>query len=219
MTDQNIVNQTQKFVRKKLEGEGSGHDWWHIVRVVNNAKTIAKKEGGDLFVIELAALLHDIADWKFHDGDSSIGANITRQWLTKKAVDPSVIDEVAYIVEHISFKGGTNSMPMRTIEGKIVQDADRLDAVGAIGIARAFAYGGAAGRQIYNPDIKPKQYQSFESFKNTITENHTINHFYKKLLLLKDNMNTKTAKQLAKHRHQFMKAYLQEFYKEWDGHQ
>ncbi len=216
-TNRSVLDKTQDFVKEKLEGEGSGHDWWHIVRVVNNAKAIAKKEGGDLFVIELAALLHDIADWKFNNGDSSIGAEVTREWLSKFKVEHSKVEEVAYIVEFISFKGGTNVHAMRTLEGKVVQDADRLDAIGAIGIARAFAFGGSAGRSMYNPEISPMEYKSFESFHSSITDNTTINHFYEKLLLLKERMNTKTGKKMAENRHEFMENYLEQFYTEWEG--
>lgn len=216
-TNKIVLEKTRAFVEEKLKGEGSGHDWWHIIRVVNNAKAIAQQEGGDAFVIELAALLHDIADWKFHDGDSTVGPRVTREWLQKLKVESVVIERVAYIVEHISFKGGKNPHRMQTLEGKIVQDADRLDAIGAIGVARAFAFGGAAGREIYNPSVPPKQYDSFESFKNAVTTNHTVNHFYEKLLLLKDKMNTATGRQKAQERHAFMEKYLQQFYAEWEG--
>jgi uncharacterized protein len=212
-----ILDKTRKFVREQMEGEGTGHDWWHIVRVVNSALHIAEKEGGDLLVIELAALLHDIADWKFNDGDTTVGARVAREWLQKVGARDAVIEEVAYIVEHVSFKGGTNMHVMKTTEGKIVQDADRLDAMGAIGISRAFAFGGAFGRTLYNPDVKPNEYDSFKTFKNTASDNHTINHFYEKLLLLKDRMNTKTGRQLAKQRHEFMENYLKQFYAEWEG--
>lgn len=215
-TSKDVLDKTQQFVKQRMEGEGSGHDWWHIVRVVNTAKTIAVKEGGDLFVIELAALLHDIADWKFHGGDTTVGSQVTREWLLTLDTSNNVIDQVAYIVKYISFKGGSNTHKMKTIEGKVVQDADRLDALGAIGIARAFAYGGAAGREMYSPSITPRRGQAIEHFKQT-TGNHTINHFYEKLLLLKDRMNTKTAKEMAGTRHDYMQKYLDEFYAEWEG--
>lgn len=218
MTQAQIVQKTADFVKEKFSHEGTGHDWWHMYRVWQLAKQIAQGEkGADLFVVELGALLHDIADWKFHDGDSSVGGKAAREWLENQQVDHRVIDEVAFIVEHISFKGGTNQTPMRSLEGKIVQDADRLDALGAIGIARAFAYGGSVSREIYNPDVKPKQYGSLDDFKKQIADNHTVNHFYEKLLLLKDRMNTKTGKKIAEQRHEFMEMYLKEFYKEWDG--
>lgn len=200
-----------------MEGDTTGHDWWHVVRVVNNAKTIATKEGGDPFIIELTALLHDIADWKFHDGNSASGAKISRDWLETLKVDAGVVEQVAYIVEHISFKGGTNTHVMQTLDGQIVQDADRLDALGAVGIARAFATGAVLGNAIYDPEVAPKNYKSPEEFKKELKNNHTINHFYEKLLLIKDKMNTQTGKNLAAHRHKFMERYLQEFYKEWGG--
>jgi uncharacterized protein len=211
-----VVDRTRSFVKSKLEGEGSGHDWWHVVRVVENAKTIAAQEGGDLFVIELAALLHDIADWKFHDGDSTIGAKISQEWLLDLEVSKDIAEHAAYIVEHISFKGGTNRHIMRTLEGKIVQDADRLDALGAIGIARAFAYGGSVGRLLYDPGSQPTMLTSFDSYKK-VQNGTTINHFYEKLLLLKDRMNTKTGKAMALNRHKFMEKYLEQFYAEWSG--
>lgn len=217
VSSKKVLEETREYVRAKMEGEGSGHDWWHIVRVVENAKTIAAKEGGDLFIVELAALLHDIADWKFNSGDSTVGARVSREWLSKLSVDEEIIEQVAYIVEHISFKGGTNKHKMKTLEGKIVQDADRLDALGAIGIARVFAFGGAHGRQIYVPGMKPRQYDSVEAVQKALHDNHGINHFYEKLLQLKDKMNTKTGKQMAENRHKFMENYLEQFYAEWEG--
>ncbi len=212
-----IIKQTEEYVRQKLEGEGSGHDWWHIVRVVNNAKAIAKQEGGDMFIVELGSLLHDINDWKFNDGDSTVGANEAKKLLEQLGCAKKVCEHVGYIVEHVSYKGGTNKHAMKTIEGQIVHDADRLDALCAIGVARAFAFGGSAGRVMYDPGVKPKEYSSFESFAGAITQNHTINHFYEKLLLLKDKMNTKTAKKMAKNRHEYMEKYLRQFYAEWEG--
>jgi uncharacterized protein len=218
MTNKQTLDKTRAYVRKTMEGEGSGHDWWHIVRVVNNALGIAKKEGGDLFVIELGALLHDIADWKFHNGDSSVGPRVTREWLQTLQVPEETISQVAYIVEYISFKGGTNMHKMKTLEGKIVQDADRLDALGAIGIARVFAYGGAHPRPIYNPELKPLEtFESFEAYQQAMRQSSSLNHFYEKLLKLKDFMNTKTAKGIATQRHTFMEAYLEQFYAEWNG--
>lgn len=216
-TNDLILDKTREFVKQKMQGEGTGHDWWHVARVVNTAMSIAKKEGGDLLVIELAALLHDIADWKFNDGDTTVGAKVAREWLLSIGTDNKAVEDVVYVVEHISFKGGTNAHVMKTIEGKIVQDADRLDAIGALGIARTFAFGGAAGRPIYDPTVKPKEYESFKSFKSSISNNHTINHFYEKLLLLKDKMNTRTGQELAKQRHEFMEKYLHQFYAEWEG--
>ncbi len=215
MNQAEIIQATAAYVRQTLEGEGSGHDWWHIVRVWNLAKRIGAIEGADPFVVELAALLHDIADWKFHDGDLGAGARVARVWLEKQPVPKEIIVHICDIVEHVSYKGAGVATEMATLEGKIVQDADRLDAIGAIGIARTFAYGGHKNREMYNPEMPPTLHQSFEEYKNSIGT--TINHFYEKLLLLKDRMNTATAKQIALERHQYMKEYLERFYKEWNG--
>jgi uncharacterized protein len=212
---EDIVLKTEQHVREKLEGEGSGHDWWHIHRVRNTALTLAKEEKTDVFVVELAALLHDIADHKFHDGDETIGPRVAGAWLEQLQVDESVTDHVKEIIRDVSFKGAGVNTPMRTIEGKVVQDADRLDAIGAIGIARAFAYGGYKKRELYNPEHSPTEHSSFEAYKSDTGP--TINHFYEKLLLLKDRMNTRTGKRIAEERHQFMELYLDRFYNEWDG--
>ncbi|HEY1063891.1 MAG TPA: HD domain-containing protein, partial [Candidatus Saccharimonadales bacterium] len=161
--------------------------------------------------------LHDIADWKFHDGDTEIGPRRTTEWLTKLGVEQPIVERVAYIVRHISYRGGTNQHVMETLEGKIVQDADRLDALGAIGIARTFAFGGAHGRSMYEPDQGPQSFDSFQEFKKNMKTGTTINHFYEKLLLLKDGMHTDTAKQIARARHAYMETFLDEFYAEWDG--
>jgi len=215
MTKKEIIAKTAKYVEEKLTGEGSGHDWWHIYRVWMLAKEIGKKEKGDMFVIELTALLHDIADWKFTGGDDTVGPRMAIEWLTGLNVKKEVVDEVADIIKNLSFKGAGVKSLMKTLEGKVVQDADRLDAVGAIGIARTFAYGGHAGREMYNPNIKPQTHKTFASYKKN--DSPTINHFYEKLLLLKDLINTKTAKKMAISRHKFMEMYLKEFYAEWDG--
>lgn len=218
MSAKATLQRTEAFVKEKMAGESTGHDWWHVARVVNNAKAIAAKEGGDLFVIELAALLHDIADWKFHDGDFSIGPRVTREWLSKLKVDDKIIEQVAYIVEHISFKGGTNVHKMKTLEGKIVQDADRLDALGAIGIARVFSFGGAQLRPIYDPNLTPvTEFKTFDEYKEATRNSSSINHFYEKLLKVRDFMNTKTGKKIAETRHKFMEKYLEQFYAEWEG--
>ncbi|MCR9133323.1 MAG: HD domain-containing protein [bacterium] len=210
-----MVLKTEQHVREKLEGEGSGHDWWHIHRVRNTALTLAKEEKADIFVVELAALLHDIADHKFHDGDETIGPRVAGAWLEQLQVDEFVINHVKEIIRDVSFKGAGVKTPMRTIEGKVVQDADRLDAIGAIGIARAFAYGGYKKRELYNPEHSPTEHSSFEAYKSDTGP--TINHFYEKLLLLKDRMNTRTGKRIAEERHQFMELYLDRFFNEWDG--
>lgn len=211
-----IIQKVADEVRAKLEGEGSGHDWWHIVRVWNMAKHIGAGEGADMFIVELAALLHDISDWKFNNGDDTIGPKIARQILEKYFVPTEIIDQVCDIIITASFKGaGVKTEKMKTLEGQVVQDADRLDAIGAIGIARAFAYGGHKNRQMYDPDKKPAEHQSKEEYIHN--EGSTINHFYEKLLLLKDRMNTETAKKLAESRHRFMEEYLDRFFQEWDG--
>ncbi len=212
---QHIIDQVAARVRSTLEGEGSGHDWWHIVRVWNTAKHLCEIERADFFVVELTALLHDIADWKFHDGDDTVGPRVAREILEEHNVDPAVIDHVATIISTMSFKGAGVATPMETLEGKIVQDADRLDAIGAIGIARTFAYGGNKNREMYNPEQKPVMHDSKETYSHN--GSHTINHFYEKLLLLKDRMNTQAAKQIAEGRHEFMEQFLKKFYSEWEG--
>jgi uncharacterized protein len=195
-----------------LENAEGGHDWWHIHRVWTNAKRIAKTEECDLLVVELGALLHDIADSKFHSGDEEIGPAIAGEFLRSIRVDPSTIEHVQQIIRHISFKSGFDKAAFSSKELDIVQDADRLDAMGAIGIARTFSYGGFKGRKIYNPEIAPNLNMSKEEYKNSAAP--SINHFYEKLLLLKDKMNTPTGKELAGQRHEFMEVYLKQFYSE-----
>jgi uncharacterized protein len=212
---QKIIQEVADEVRQRLEGEGSGHDWWHIVRVWNMAKHICNIEGADMVVVELAALLHDIADWKFHGGDDTVGPKMARQILEKHSVSVEVINQVCDIIKNISFKGAGVKSEMKTLEGAVVQDADRLDAIGAVGIARAFAYGGHKSWSMYDPEKKPSMHQSKEAYFNS--ESPTINHFYEKLLLLKDRVNTKTAKEIAEGRHVFMEEYLDRFFQEWDG--
>lgn len=210
-----IIQKTAEEVRRRLEGEGSGHDWWHVFRVWQMARRLGEEEGADLLVVELAALLHDIADWKFHNGDDTVGPKVAREIMKAQDVAEDTIAHVCEIIATMSFKGAGIPTEMRTIEGKIVQDADRLDAIGAIGIARTFAYGGNKGRLIHNPESKPILHQSKEEyFKSNGT---TINHFYEKLLLLADRMNTKTGKKLAEGRHRFMEEYLERFHSEWNG--
>lgn len=212
-----VIEKTKEFVRNKLEGEGSGHDWWHIHRVYNIAVNLAKDTNNkaDLYIIKLGALLHDIADWKFNGGDINVGAMVSRDFLKGLGVDEEIIEHVADIVKNISFKGSGEKSQMKTLEGMIVQDADRLDAIGAIGIARTFAYGGHDNREMFNPDIKPQNHKTFEEYKNS--RGTTINHFYEKLLLLKDLMNTESGRKYAEKRHKFMEEYLEEFYAEWEG--
>jgi uncharacterized protein len=216
MTDVELINKTADFLKEKFSGEGSGHDWWHMYRVWQLSKTIAAKEkGADLLTVELGALLHDIADWKFHDGSMEAGPKAAREWLEKLRVDDKTITHIEDIIRHVSFKGAGVPSDMKTLEGKIIHDADKLDAIGAIGIARTFAYGGANDREIYNPEEDPEQHGSFEAYKSS--KSHTVNHFYEKLLLLKDRMYTETGKQIAKHRHEYMEQFLDEFYAEWEG--
>jgi uncharacterized protein len=215
VSTEHIIEQTRQYVEVQLADDGSGHDWWHIYRVWMLAIKLAEAEGADRTVTELSALLHDIADWKFHGGDETIGPQKAREWLEQSGADSSTIDPVCEIVATISFKGAGVVTPMRTLEGKVVQDADRLDAIGAQGIARTFAYGGHKNRLIYHPDQKPVLHQSFADYKKN--KGHTINHFYEKLLLLKDRMNTQAGKKMARERHLFMEQFLERFFKEWDG--
>lgn len=209
------IQQTAAFVEERLKDAESGHDWWHILRVWNNTKLILQEEEGDAFVCELTALLHDIADSKFHGGDESIGPRVAAEFLTSIAVDPEVIAHVQQIILNMSFKASLGELTFHSKELEIVQDADRLDAIGAIGVARAFNYGGYKNREIYNPEIPFVENQSKEAYKNTTAP--TINHFYEKLLLLKDKMNSQTAQKIATGRHQFMESFLQQFYGEWNG--
>lgn len=215
MDKKKITDQTILYIKSKLSGEGSGHDWWHVYRVWKNAIHIAEFEQADLFVVELAALLHDIADWKFHDGNEDIGPQLAGEWMESVGVEEEVRIHVCRIIQDISFKGAGVATGMKTLEGRIVQDADRLDAMGAIGISRAFAYGGSKGREMYNPELKPEKHDSFEQYKKS--QGTSINHFYEKLLLLKELMNTETARKIADKRHAFMEEYLQEFFLEWEG--
>ena len=212
-----IIEKTKEFVKSKLLGEASGHDWWHTYRVWKNAITIGKKEKVDMVIVELAALLHDIADYKFNNGDASTSSKIVEEWLKGLNVDKEIITKVNDIIERISFKGANVKTEKFTNEYAVVQDADRLDAIGAIGISRVFAFGGIVGREIYNPEISVEKHDSFEQYKNSIQTSTSINHFYEKLLLLKDLMNTKTGKSLAQNRHSYMEEYLNKFMDEWNG--
>lgn len=211
-----ILESLQNQVKEKLSGEGTGHDWFHIERVRKVAMRIAATEKGvDLFVVEAGALLHDIADHKFHGGDATVGPKMAQTILESEDVDEIKAKKIIQIVEEISFKGAGVPTPMSSLEGKIVQDADRLDAIGAIGIARTFAYGGSKNRPIYDPNIKAVCHTSFAAYKTSTAP--TINHFYEKLLLLKELMNTMKGKQMAEKRHEFMEEFLTRFYMEWDG--
>ena len=208
------ISRTAQHVKVTLAGERSGHDWWHTYRVWQNALRIQAGEGGDRQVIELAALLHDVADWKLHGGDTTIGPDTAHRWLSSIGVDEPVIQQVCQIIADISFKGAGVKPATLTLEGQIVQDADRLDAIGAIGIARAFAYGGVKGRLIYDPDEQPHTHHSAESYLRS--QGTSVNHFYEKLLLLKDRMQTATGRALAEPRHQYMEEFLKQFLAEWD---
>ncbi|MEX0930925.1 MAG: HD domain-containing protein [Candidatus Paceibacterota bacterium] len=215
MDTKKVIVNTVFFVKQKLKDAEAGHDWWHIERVRKNALHIAEEEGVDLFVVELGALLHDIADSKFHDGDEDVGPKTAQEFLESQNVSEGVVVHVENIVRHISFKGSQHKQSWMSPELAVVQDADRLDSIGAIGIARVFTYGGYKNRELYNPEIEVKLELTREEYRKH--KGTTINHFYEKLLLLKDLMNTKTGKQLARSRHEFMKAYLTQFYAEWNG--
>ena len=209
------IEKTITYVKQQLANAEGGHDWWHIERVWKSAKKIAETENVNLLVIELGALLHDIADAKFHDGDEELGPQIAAVFMREINVDEETIQHVVQIIKHISFKGGKEAQTFASPELNVVQDADRLDALGAIGIARTFNYGGFKNREIFNPNIPPNLTMTKEEYKKS--DAPSINHFYEKLLLLKDLMNTETGKQLAIQRHVFMEQYLEQFYLEWNG--
>lgn len=215
MQRKEIIQKTIIFVKQSLSEAEGAHDWWHIYRVWKSTQLILKTEKANPLICELAALLHDIADHKFYDGDETIGPKKAKEFLISLNIDNEIIEAVIKIIENISFLGGHKKSNFSSPELAVVQDADRLDAIGAVGIARTFAYGGFKKREIYNPDIKPNLNMSKEEYKNSTAP--TINHFYEKLLLLKDKMNTKTGKKLAFERHNFMEQYLTQFYNEWNG--
>ena len=210
-----IIDNTILFVKQQLKNAEGGHDWFHIERVYKNALLIAEGEDCNLTVVKLGALLHDIADSKFHGGDETVGPKTARAFLESQNVKEDIILHVIAIIENISFKGGNFEKKFNSKELEIVQDADRLDAIGAIGIARTFNYGGFKNRPLYNPNIQPNMNMNKEEYKNS--ESPTLNHFYEKLLLLKDKMNTETGKEIAQKRHNFMVSFLSQFYAEWDG--
>lgn len=210
-----IIHNTVSFVKSKLQHAEGGHDWFHIERVWKNALLIADGEDCDLLVVQLAALLHDIADSKFHGGDETVGPRVARTFLESHHVAEHTIAHVVNIIENISFKGGNFQRNFHSRELDIVQDADRLDAIGAVGIARCFNYGGFKNRALYNPDIPPVLNMTKDDYKKS--DSPTINHFYEKLLLLKDRMNTETGRRIAQQRHQFMEDFLTQFYAEWNG--
>ena len=210
-----LIDTTISFVKEKLENAEGGHDWFHIERVYRNSLLIAKEEDCDTTIVQLGALLHDIADSKFHGGDETVGPRTARTFLESQNVEETIIQHVINIIENISFKGGNFEKKFNSKELEIVQDADRLDALGAIGIARCFNYGGFKNRTLYNPEIQPKLNMGKEEYKNS--ESPTLNHFYEKLLLLKDKMNTPTGKKIAEARHHYMEGFLEQFYAEWEG--
>jgi uncharacterized protein len=213
--DKILIEKTIAFVKEKLKDAEGGHDWFHIERVYNNALNIAQHENCDSTIVALGALLHDIADSKFHDGDETVGPKLAWEFLEKQNVSEDTIIHVVNIIENISFKGGNFERKFSSIELDVVQDADRLDAIGAIGIARTFNYGGFKNRPLYNPEIAPNLNMSKEEYKNSVSP--TINHFYEKLLLLKDKMNTKTGKSIAEERHAYMEKFLEQFFAECEG--
>nr|WKN38423.1 HD domain-containing protein [Tunicatimonas sp. TK19036] len=210
-----LISATVQFVQTTLAKAEAGHDWWHVHRVWKNAQQIAQAENVNFLTVELGALLHDIADAKFHGGDEEVGPRVAQQFLKEQGADSAVIEHVGKIVRHISFKGGNFDQAFQSPELAVVQDADRLDALGAIGIARTFHYGGFRNRPIYDPSVPPNLNMSKEEYKRS--EAPTINHFYEKLLLLKDRMNTETGKRMAEERHLFMEQFLAQFYREWSA--
>jgi len=209
-----LIDRTAAHIRQKFSGESSGHDWWHIYRVWQNAKQIAGHEPAEMLIVELGALLHDIADWKF-SGDDAAGPRDAAAWLRSEGAPEAVVAAVCDIIKGLSYKGAHVAIDALSLEGRIVQDADRLDAIGAIGVGRAFAYGGHAGREMHNPDVPPVLHGSYEAYKKN--KGPTINHFYEKLLLLKDRMNTETGKRIAERRHEFLEQFLGQFLNEFDG--
>lgn len=215
MNNNTLIQQTVDYVKAELENAEGGHDWWHIYRVWKTAKQIAQTEPVDKNIVEVAALLHDIADSKFHNGDETVGPRKAKAFLESIQADASLIEHVILIIQNISFGGGNFKQKFHSSELEVVQDADRLDALGAIGIARTFNYGGFKNRAIYDPNIPPQLNMTKAEYKKSTAP--SINHFYEKLLLLKDRMNTPTGKAMATQRHQFMELYLEQFYQEWEG--
>ena len=214
MTQNDIIQKTSDYIKQEFSDDSSGHDWWHIYRVWKNAIAICEQERADRFTVELAALLHDLDDWKFNENEDET-PNRAKAWMESCNVNSEMIEKVCEIIMHISYKGAQVENKMKSLEGLIVQDADRLDAIGAIGIGRAFAYGGYKNRPMYDPERSNKMHASFEEYKNS--KSATINHFYEKLVLLKDMMNTGTAKRIAEQRHEVMLSFLSQFMNEWEG--
>ncbi len=215
MRKTDVIKKTVIHVRSLQQQESTGHDWWHTHRVWQMAKKIGRIEKADLLVVQLSALLHDVADWKSHEGDFEVGAREARTWLSRFSLDPKCIDHICWIVQSISFKGVAAKRSDLTLEAMVVQDSDRLDALGAIGIARTFAYGGSKGRAIYDPSVRPVKHKTVKSYVDN--KSPSINHFYEKLLLLKTRMHTETARRIASNRDQIIRDFLREFYDEWRG--
>lgn len=219
MDKEEIITKTAAMVKEKFQANGAGHDWWHIYRVWQMAKTIARGEelAGkevDLFAVELGALLHDLGDYKFNNG-KDVGVELSSEWLASLAVPETVISEILHIIENLGFKGGHDANKMQSSAGKIIQDADKLDGMGAIGVARCFAFGGSKGLLMHDPENPPKLNMTKEEYMKS--NGTSINHFYEKLLRLKEMMNTETARKLAQHRHEYLEEFLAEFYAEWEG--
>jgi len=214
-TPPEILASTEEFVRRRMHGDGSGHDWWHVDRVRRTALRLARDEGADAYVVELAALLHDVWDHKLHDGDDTVAPREVRRWLEEAGADGPAVAHVVEIVAGVSFKGAGVPTPMRTVEGAVVQDADRLDAIGAVGIARAFAFGGSRGRPLHDPRSAPRPHDTWEAYR--FATGATTDHFHEKLFLLRDRMNTAAARRLADARHRYMEEYLERFLAEWNG--
>jgi len=210
-----LIQKTTEFAKTTLQGAEAGHDWAHTERVLRNARLILQAESADVEVVELAAILHDIADPKFHNGDEELGPNLAGEFLMQQGLDEKRTEHVCNIIRHMSFKGGNENKSWTSLEMEIVQDADRLDAIGAIGIARAFNYGGFKNRSLYNPEIAPNLTMSKEAYRKS--DAPTLNHFYEKLFLLKDRMNTSTGKKMALHRHLVMEEFVNQFLAEWEG--
>ncbi len=216
MNKQNILNEAREFVKNRLSGEASGHDWFHVERVCNNSLCIGQKEKADLFIVELASLLHDISDWRTHDGDVSLAIQLAADWMKNHKVSQELIWRICNIIDEVTYRGVGEVQKLNSIEAKVVQDADRLDAIGAIGIARAFAYGGFKNWEIFNPEIKYDIHSTYEEFK--MSTGPTINYFYEKILIVGDMMQTKTGKKMASERKKIMESFINQFYKEWYFH-
>lgn len=214
-TEHDILSRARDYVREEMSKDASGHDWWHIHRVATMAKRLATECGANAYVTELAALLHDVGDYKLRGPSDEPESAIARRWMQSNDVEPKLIDDICTIIDSMSYKGAGVKSTMTTVEGQCVQDADRLDAIGAVGVARTFAYAGNKGQAMHDPDLKPVMHQTVEQYRSAKTS--SINHFYEKLLLLKDRMNTEPAKRIAQQRHQYMEEFLSQFHAEWNG--